>query len=229
MDQNEQAVAELRGQSSVILTWAGSLSVQTKDDADQAMLRLSEIKGIRKRWTDYWKPLKEAAKAAHSAICAKENEGTIIMDQAESAVKGKVLAWQQVERAKADEAQRKAQAAADEAARRERERLEKEASKLKTPELRQERLEQAAAIAAPVIAVEAPVATTAGTSTRQTWKAECIDMASLISAAAQGSVAASLLAFDQKAADAFARATKGRTSIPGVKFFSVESLSVRAM
>lgn len=226
---NEKAVAELRGQSSVILAWASQLAVATKQDADGAMLRLSEIKGIRKKWTDYWKPLKDAAKAAHAAICEKEKEGTSVMDEAEQTVKGKVLAWQQAERAKAEEAQRKAQAEAEEKARRERERLEKEAARLKTPELRQERLEQAAAVVAPVITVEAPVAAAAGTATRSTWKAEVVDIAALIAAASPGTVAASLLAFDQKAADAFARATKGRTPVPGVRFREIETLSVRAM
>lgn len=228
-DEREKEVVALRDQSNGILAWAGGLVVQTKADADQAMLRLSEIKGVRKKWCDYWKPLKDAAKAAHSAICGKENEGTAIMDQAESAVKSKVLSWQQVERAKAEEAQRKAQAEADEAARRERESLEKEAAKLKTPELKQERMEAAAAVVAPVISVQAPVAAAAGTSTRSTWKADVVDMAALIAAAIPGSVAASLLAFDQKAADAFARATKGKTPVAGVKFREIESLSVRAM
>jgi hypothetical protein len=227
MSENEQAVVELKEQSSVVLAWAQDLAVRTKDDADRAMTRLSELKGIRAKWVAYWKPLKEAAKAAHSAICGKENEGTAIIDQAETAVKGKVLAWQQAERAKAEEAQRKAQAEADEAARRERERLEKEAARLKTPEKKQERLEQAAAVAAPVVTVAAPVVTAAGTSTRSTFKAECVDLPALIAAAVPGSVAASFLVFDQKAADAFARATKGKTPVAGVRFREVESLSVR--
>jgi hypothetical protein len=227
MSENEQAVVELKEQSSVVLAWAQDLAVRTKDDADRAMTRLSELKGIRSKWVAYWKPLKEAAKAAHSAICGKENEGTAIIDQAETAVKGKVLAWQQAERAKAEEAQRKAQAEADEAARRERERLEKEAARLKTPEKKQERLEQAAAVAAPVVTVAAPVVTAAGTSTRSTFKAECVDLPALIAAAVPGSVAASFLVFDQKAADAFARATKGKTPVAGVRFREVESLSVR--
>ena len=228
MNENEQAVVELKEQSTGVLSWSQSLVVATKTDADTAMTRLSELKGIRKKWCDYWKPLKDAAKAAHSAICAKENEGTAIIDQAEGFVKSKVLAWQQAERAKAYDAQRKAQAAADEAARRERERLEKEAARLKTPEKKQERLEQAAAVAAPVISVAAPVVEACGSGVRTTWKAECVDMAELIKAAVPGSLAASFLVFDQKAADAFARATKGATKVAGVAFKPVESLSVRS-
>ena len=227
MSENEQAVVELKAQSGAVLTWARDVFVETKVDADAAMSRLSELKGIRQKWVSYWKPLKDAAKAAHSAICGKENEGTAIIDDAERIVKGKVLAWQQAERAKAEEAQRKAQAAADEEARRERDRLVKEAARLKTPEKKQERLEQAAAVAAPVIMVAAPVVEACGSGVRTTWKAECVDMAALIAAAVPGSLAASFLVFDQKAADAFARATKGATKVAGVAFKPVESLSVR--
>ena len=227
MSENENAVVELKEQSGAVLSWAQTIVVETKVDADSAMIRLSELKGIRQKWCAYWKPLKEAAKAAHSAICGKENEGTAIIDDAERIVKGKVLAWQQAERVKAEESQRKAQAAADEAARRERERLEKEAAKLKTPEKKQERMEQAAAVVAPVITVQAPVVDAACTGTRKTYKAEVADMAALIAAAVPGSIAASFLSFDQKAADAFARATKGKTPVVGVRFREVESLSVR--
>lgn len=228
MSEKETVEIELRTQSRGMLAWAYGLVVASKADADAAMLRLSEIKGIRKRWCDYWRPMKEAAKAAHAAICGKENEGTEIIDRAEEEVKRKVLAWQQAERARAEEARRKAQAEADEAARRERERLEKEAAKIKTPELRQERLEQAAAIVAPVISVEVPTVEAAGTQIRATWKAEMVDKNALIAAASPGSVAASLLAFDQKAADAFARATKGQTPVAGVVFHRVETLSLKS-
>ena len=228
MSENEQAVVELKAQSGAVLTWARDVYVETKADADAAMSRLSELKGIRAKWVSYWKPLKEAAKAAHSAICGKENEGTVIIDDAERIVKGKVLAWQQAERAKAEEAQRKAQAEADEAARRERERLEKEAARLKTPEKKQERLEQAAAVAAPVITVAAPVVEACGSGVRTTWKAECADMAALIAAAGTSSLAASFLVFNKTQADAYARAVKDAAKVSGVRFFKSESLSVRS-
>lgn len=226
--ETEQAVAVLKTEATGMVAWAGELVVATKQDADGAMLRLAEIKGLRKRWTDYWTPLKTAANATWKAIVAKEKEGTDVVDRAEATVKQKVLSWQSAERVKAEAEQRRLQAIADEQARRERERLEKEAAKLKTPEKRAERMEAAAAVVAPVVTIAPQVAEAASTSTRSTWKAEVSDMAALIAAAVPGSVAASLLAFDQKAGDAFARATKGRTPVAGVRFVAVESLSVRA-
>jgi len=85
----------------------------------------------------------------------------------------------------------------------------------------------AAAVVAPVIDVAAPAATAADTSTRKTYRAVLVDKAALIRAAVPGSVAESLLAFDQSAADAFARATKGAANVPGIRFEAVDGLSVR--
>ena len=224
--ENTQAVA-LKKQASGAITWAQSLTVATSDDANSAMSKLSEIKRIRKSVCDWFAPMKKAASEAHKAIVAREKEITDVADEAERIAKGKVLSWQQAEARRAAAEQAKLQAEADERARKERERLEKEAAKLKTPELRQERLEAAAAVVAPVVTIAASTATAAGTSTRKTWKAEIVDIGKLIEAAPGNATAASLLVFNEQAANAFARATKGNVAIPGVKFIEVESLSVR--
>jgi hypothetical protein len=225
--ENTQAVA-LKTEANGAVVWANSMIVACKEDADAAMSKLSQIKTIRKRWTNYWEPLKKAANESWKAIVAKEKEGTDVADEAERIAKGKVLAWQQAEARRAAAEQARLQAEADEKARKERDRLEKEAAKLKTPELRQERLEAAASIVAPVVTITAPTATAAGTSVRKTWKAELVDIGKLIEAAPGNATAASLLVFNEQAANAFARATKGNVAIPGVRFSEVESLSVRS-
>lgn len=227
---NDQAlVGNLKTEATGMMQWANGLTVATKADADTAMLKLGEIKGIRAKWVAYWKPLKEAANTAWKGIVEKEKEGTDVVDQAERVVKSKVLAWQLEQQRIAAEEQRRLQAEADEKARKERERLEKEAARLKTPEKQAERLEQAAAVVAPTVTVQAPVASASGTSTRKVYKAVILDKSALIRAAVPGSVAESMLAFDQKAADAFARATKGASNIPGIKFVAEDVLSVRSM
>ncbi len=228
MSENDKAVTVLKNEAQGMVVWAETVMVTTKAEADTAMTRLSDIKGVRARIVVYWSPVKKAAHDAWKGIVSREKDLTDICDKAEVVVKQKVLAWQQAEQRKAAVEQARLQAAADEAARRERERLEKEAAKLKTPEKRAERLEQAAAVQAQVVTVAVPQAEAAGTATRTTWKAECVDKDALIAAAVPGSVAASLLAFDQKAADAFARGSKGKISVPGVTFVEVQSLSVRA-
>ena len=49
MSENENAVVELKEQSGAVLSWAQTIVVETKVDADSAMIRLSELKGIRQK------------------------------------------------------------------------------------------------------------------------------------------------------------------------------------
>ena len=260
MSENE-AVVELKGRAGKVMEWATGLTVQTKGDRDQAINHLAGVKTVRASWVAYWKPLKEAAKAAHSAICDKEKEGTVLVDEAERIVKDKVLAWDRAEAARvaeqqrildeaarkereAQEAKARAQREKEEAARRAEEEARQRAAKLEgeARRLALEEAEKAARAAsaaaakaeatkvkaATVEAVQVAVDTkTEGASTSVTWKAECVDLAALISAAAPGSTAASMLTFESKAADAFAKATKGKVAVPGVRFVAVETLSVR--
>jgi len=222
----ENEIEVVRTEAAGIADWANRLVVQTKDDYQAAVGRLQEIKAIRKRWTDYWAPVKASAHEAWKGIVAKEKAGTDICDRAEQTAKTKALAWAQAEQEKQAAEQRKLQAQADEAARRERERLEREAAKLKTPEKIQERLEQAAAVQAPVITLQTPTAGVQGAATRKTWKGEVTDLAALLQAAVPGSVAAGLVMANQKAIDGLARATKGVVSVPGVRFYAVETLAI---
>jgi hypothetical protein len=215
----------VRQEASAIMVWANGLAVRNADEYKLAFEKVKEIKAVRKRWTDYWSPLKTKAHATWKEIVGKEKEGTDICDNAELIAKRKADAWRQEEERKAAEEQRRLQAEADRQARRERERLEKEAAKLKTPELKQERLEQAAAVEAPVVAVEKPAVE--GVSVRTTTKARLVDMNALIAAATPGSVAASFLEFNEKAANAFARSTKGSVKVAGIEFYEERTSSVR--
>jgi hypothetical protein len=133
---------------------------------------------------------------------------------------------QERERIRLDE-QRRLQAIADETARKERERLEKKAETIKTPERREAILEEAAAIVAPVVTVAAEEKPK-GESTRKLWRARLTDKAALIQAAAQGNeIAATCLTFDQKAANTMATGTKGAVPCPGIKWYDVDSLAMR--
>lgn len=225
----EIQVSELKTQASGLVTWAERLEVRTPSDVEAASVQLNMAARVKKTWLAYWKPIKDGAKKTHSDICAKEKELTDIIDRARSVADSKILAWQRIEREKAEAEQRKLQAAADAKARAERARLEADAMKLKTPELRAERLAQAEAIVAPVVTVAAPVVATPGASTRETWVARVTDMAALIAAATPGSVAASFLLFNESAACAFARSTKGAVEVKGVAFDKVNSIARRSV
>ena len=224
---SEQVAVEVVQQEAAgIMAWAEGSKVISREDYSGAIAELARIKATRARIMEYWAGAKAAAYSAWKQVVAKEKQMTNICDRAEAVVKDKALSWkQEADRQAAAEAAR-LQAVADEKARRERERLEREAAKLKTPEKREERLAEAEMVAAPVITAADPTAGVQGAATRKTWKAELTDLAALIAAAQPGSVAASLLAFNQKAADAFARSTKGAVQVPGVKFTPVETLAI---
>ena len=178
------------------------------------------------------------------------------LEQAEALLRKGVLTYQQAERAKADQARRDAEAklaaerAQAEQAAREAERAEREAQaaarNAATEAERNAALEAAAAAASareeaqaqielaevapmPVVA-EAPKAE--GIGTRQTWKAEVINLRELVMAAANRAQRGddTWLAFltpDTKALAGAARAMRNKLNVPGVRVYAVESLSVR--
>lgn len=222
----EQEIEVVRAEAANVVQWANQLVVATVDDYKAVVVRLQAIKAGRSRWVKLWEKSKANTYAAWKGVVADEKVGLDVFDRAEQTAKGKALAWKQIQDQKAAEEQRKLQAEADERARRERERLEKEAEKLKTPEKKEERLEQAAQVVAPVVTVQSPTAEIEGASSRKTWKAELVDKEALIAGALPGSVAASFLEFNQKAADAFSRSTKGKVAVAGVRFVEIEGLSI---
>lgn len=225
--ESERGVEVIRQEASGILLWADSLVVNTLEDYKGAIARLQDIKAVRSKWVAYWLPLKSKAHAAWKEVVAREADGLRICDDAERMAKVKAITWKQGQDRKAEEERIRLQAKADEDARREKERLEREAEKLKTPELKEARLEEAAGIQAPVITIASPVADVEGASARKTWKAELVDMDALIAAASPGSVAASFLQFNEQAANNFARSTKGKVEVAGIRFFEEEGLSIR--
>lgn len=77
------------------------------------------------------------------------------METSRRAIKGKIGAWQEGERQKAEALQRKLQAEADAKARAEQEKLLKKAEAMKTPEKQEQYREQAAQVIAPTITINA--------------------------------------------------------------------------
>lgn len=176
----------------------------------------------------------------------------------ENHLRSGMLEYQRVEREKADAIRR----SAEEVARKERveqqriqreaedaRRVAQEAAKAATnaaerqkaeeamveAELRAEEAEQAielAEIAPPAL----PVAATpkvAGIASRETWKAEVVDLEQLVIAAATGLATGDKTLFaylqaDTKALGSVAKALKTKARIPGVRIYSETGLSVRA-
>jgi uncharacterized membrane protein YqiK len=137
---------------------------------------------------------------------------------------------QQIEedaRRKAEDARRKAEKAKGE----ERARLEAEANKAdRAANAAQAKAEAKTEAAANVQANSVTVASVApevkGQSIRKTWKAKLVSKSELLKAASDPTgVAASFLDFNESAASAFARATKGAVKILGVEFIEETILS----
>jgi hypothetical protein len=136
------------------------------------------------------------------------------MERDRKAIKEKIIVWQESERKKAEEIQRKLQAAADLKAAQERARLEKEAAAIKTPELRAARLEQAASVIAPTVTVAAPKS---GLRTSKAWKVKKIDLEVFFKALAErhdlsGYVEVQIPRMER------AKAANPSAEIPGVTF-----------
>ena len=192
------------------------------------MAFLTAVKQAQNRIFDLCDPTVAKALAAHREAVAMRKTLLAPFEAAEAAVKGKVLAYdQEAEKARRIE-QARLQALADAQAEAERKRALAAAARLKTPELREARMEAAQEIAAPVVQVAPAVAKAAGEATVTRWKAELVSLPELIAAAAGGNAAAaSMLAFDQTAANGFARGTKGVVQVPGVRVYAEQGMSLR--
>lgn len=191
------------------------MSVQDRTGALEICKRIKEQKTAV---VNHFAEIKSKAYSAWKAIVAKEKSYTDRLDAVERKIKSAVLVYDREQEAIRRAEQRRLQAEADERARRERERLEKEAARLKTPELKEERLAQAQAVVAPVVEV-APIAPKVeGVSTRKTWKARVVDA---------GQVPREFMVVNETALNAYARATKGKMPVAGVEFYEEESLAVR--
>lgn len=100
---NELAVIETKIKSGAdkLLRDAASLQVVDQESSSRAQAIVATLKGVVKDWRLYWKEPKEKAKAAHAALCARENE---LLERVEPAIKGlsdKVVRWTVAEREKA--------------------------------------------------------------------------------------------------------------------------------
>ena len=207
---------------------ATEIVIKTPQDRLNAMVFIKEIKTAAAKVHAICDPVCEAANIAHKAATAQRALLLAPLDEGERMVKGKVNTFDAEAERVRQETQRKLQAEADEKARKEREKLEKEAAKLKTPELREARLEQAALVSAPVVEVASVVEKVAGESTRKLWRAQLVSMHELVAAAAAGNpLAMNFLDFNAVVANKQATASKDAIQVPGVKFFETSSLAVR--
>ena len=210
---------ELKEEVLPVVREAEATQVESAVSYQHAASFLKNVKAAQKKVKEFFSPLKATAKAAHSAVCAGEREMLAPLTEAESGVKRKMLAWQQEQERIARERERKLQAQAEAKARKERERLEKRAAAAveKGQIEKAESLEdKAAEVIAPVVHVESEAPKVEGIKYRVTWRARVTR---------EEDVPRQWLIVDDKALQAFARATKGSKSVAGVEFYSEKTMA----
>lgn len=110
MEENQLIVIEAERKS--LLENVNEITINNEEENQEAGTFLKQIKPIIKQIKEYWKPLKESAKKAHSELCAKEKEMLQPLEEAETKIKAKMSLYimEQEEKAKKEqEALRKAQ------------------------------------------------------------------------------------------------------------------------
>ena len=207
------------GEVTVSEAWANALVITSVDERNSAIIEGRKCKALSKLISEWFADSKKKAYDTWKAIVAQEKSLTDRLVSVERDVKTACGKFDREQAAIRQQKQDLLQAEAERKARVERERLEKEAAKLKTPELKAERLAEAAQVVAPVIEA-APIEKAAGTHVSKTWDVELEDKGKLVQAAANGNaLALSFLRFDASAARKTSVATKGQVPVPGVRFF----------
>lgn len=205
---------------------SNTLTVASPEQYKEASDFLKELKTAQAQVTEFFADIKQKAHAAWKAITAKESALLDPLTQAEKLVNSKRVAFYDAEEKRREEERQRLQAKADEEARKERERLEKRAEKLKTPELKQQAIEQAESIVAPIVEIESTVKDK-GTSVRKTWKAAIDDKAAFLKAAAADQNLAAFVTIDESKLNKIAAATQGQVSYPGIRFYQHTTLAAR--
>jgi len=201
------------------------LQVRDLQSYKEAGIIIRRIKEVRQQWIEYWRPIKENAYKTWKSITTREKSGLDICDTAEKILKQKMLAWKQEEERKLEEERIRQQKLAEELVRKEKEKLLKQAEKIKSEE-KKEILIQQAELIQPVV-IQKEEIKVEGVQLRTVWKSKLTDIVKLVNFIKERPELINIfLTFNQKEADKFANAVKGQASIDGVEFYQEEILAV---
>jgi hypothetical protein len=202
---------ETRAQAA--LDHARSVSIVTAEQYEAGAAELQAIKGKWKEIDEARKELKRPIDEAAKRIQSFFAKPLDFLAQAESIIKGKLVAYQNEQ----DRLRREEQRKAEEAARKERERLEARAAKAAADgrgDKAEQLAEKAATVVAPVIQREAPKV--AGIKTREVWLFEVTDPAA---------VPNEYKVVDESRVRRVVQALKGDTSIAGVRVWKENAIA----
>jgi len=224
-------------------TWServAALTIRTADDCVQASYLLRSIKGVRHDIQQWFAPhidgameTKRKAEAARKALADESDRMQAPLVAAEATVKGALLTWEReqetarrAEEARLQaEAQRQAEADTLAAAAA----LELEAERTGDEDMRAEaEAIMAQPVDVPAVMVKRMVPKVEGITYRDNWTVHPdIDVKALAQAVASGVAPPNLLQPNMVALRAWAKATQGGQSIPGVKVINDRQIAAR--
>lgn len=196
---------------------AQAQAIVVRDDASyiDAAETAKRLKAARGLVAELYADVVAAAHDLHKKLCAKRNALDTPLEAAQKALARQCGEYTAAKEREAEQARRAAEA---EARKREEERRLAEAAELE----RQGRRDEAEAvidreIITPSVRIDPTVPKVSGVRKTTTWRAEVYDLTM---------VPRKYMVPDQKQLDAIARATKGPSPIPGVRFTPVESSAI---
>lgn len=210
----------LASQAADIITQATEVKVQNAEQRTNILELAKKIKTVSKGLEDERLSTTRPIDAAKTEIMNLYREPLDKLVKAENIIKKAVLDFDREERRKAEEQQAKLRAEAEERARKERERLEKQALKAidKGKEEKAEQLlEQAESVQTFAPVIQIPVHKAQGTSVRQVWKYRITDV---------NLIPREYMIPNEKMLGAMAKSTHDAVKVPGVEFYSEDSLAI---
>ncbi len=188
---------------------------------EQAGENVKAIVAFENAWTDYWEPLRKAARSVVDMILEKKGGPLVTSEQKKKAQKSVASKWFDEQERKRMEEQRAAEAAA-------RKRAEDEAlaeaaalEKVGTPEAKAEAAQIVESpVVVPQVVVRTAVPTGYGGMVRKTWKAEVTDIKALARAVLAGQVPEMALQGNPVFIGQSVRAMKDTMKWPGIKTYT---------
>lgn len=220
MEDKKLIVIQNKQQS--ILDQIQEISINNDEDNVKAGNFLKQIKPVIKNIKEYWKPLKESAKKAHSDLCAREKTMLEPLESAETQIKVKMstyIAEQEEKARKEQEALRKAQEAEALKQLAEAEKLKAEGKEVEA----QIQEEMAYAIDEVKTVVQPTIQKQEGISYMTDYQVEILD-ANKVPTYVNG---IEIRPIDVQAIRKLAKASKGQIQINGIKILETKVMKVR--
>ncbi|HEQ71944.1 MAG TPA: hypothetical protein ENN69_05600 [Spirochaetia bacterium] len=205
---NEFSVEKIEPEVQQVVMAAPTFpKITTKDESDAVSTYLGQVKSIRAKIAEFFRPEIDAANKLHKNLLAKMKQVDAAPLEAENRCRRMLSLWIEEERARVAAEQR---------------RLDEEARKKAIREAEKEGDTRAAkAIETGRVSVVSekapePVAKSDGVSFREIWSAEVVDLKELAKAVGSGKVPVEYISPNMPTLNSVMRSTKGQINIPGV-------------